>query len=630
LKTVCHEVAMTPLKGSNWLAIHLLRKGLQLTMGQALMFLILALQMPAVRAGASVADGGDLEQGRRIFQEGMLPSGSPLTGMRFGNATVSGKLAACANCHRRSGMGSVEGDIQMSPINGRFLFAQSGDKALATMDPRVGKRMNQVHEPYNDESLANAIRRGVNNGGREMNVMMPRYALGDSEMKALIAYLRQLSGQWSPGVSAETIHFATVITPGVEPERRKVLLDMMSTAFAQKNGSTANPRLAGGRRRMVSAAEMVLGTQRKWQLEVWDLQGPPETWAAQLQEYYRRQPVFAVISGLSNTTWEPVHAFCEHEQVPCWFPSVDLPPVTAQAFYPVYFSRGVMLEADVLAKHLLASGAQRPQRLVQIYRDDYMGRGAAMALRRALAGSGIALDDRPLTDAEPESFHRAVSGINDKDNLMFWLRPADLAALDKVAPTPAGASYFSGRLGGGENGPYPAAWKGSARLVYPYEMPERREANLAYFHQWLKLRNLPLVDEPLQSEIYFALNFLTDTVAEMLDNLYRDYLLERAENMVSRREGGKAEEEVRARDAVILRDRGMGRVAMDDADERSAPAGAEPLRVRSFQGKNAGTTLYPRLSLGSSQRFASKGGYIAHFAGDDSDRLVAESGWIVP
>jgi hypothetical protein len=355
---------------------------------------------------------------------------------------------------------------------------------------------------------------------------------------------------------------------------------------------------------MVSAAEMVLGTQRNWQLEVWDLQGPPETWAQQLQDSYRRQPVFAVVSGLSNSTWEPVHDFCEREHVPCWFPSVDLPPVTENAFYPVYFSRGVTLEAEVLAKHLRGKGGQR---LVQVYRDDHMGRGAAQALRRALDGSGIALEDRILRDAEPEALRRALSGVNDKDNLMFWLRPADLAALDKVAPAPA---YFSGRLAGGEHAPFPAAWKGSARLVYPYELPEKREANLAYFHQWLKLRNLELVDEPLQSEIYFALNFLTDTIAEMLDNLYRDYLLERAENMVSQREGGKAEDEVRARDAVILRGIGAG--------------------GRAFQVKSEGTTIYPRLSLGSSQRFASKGGYIAHFASVDGDRLVADSGWIVP
>jgi hypothetical protein len=39
---------------------------------------------------------------------------------------------------------------------------------------------------------------------------------------------------------------------------------------------------------------------------------------------------------------------------------------------------------------------------------------------------------------------------------------------------------------------------------------------------------------------------------------------------------------------------------------------------------------YPRLSLAPSQRFASKGGYLARFEGASGSRLVADSDWIVP
>ncbi len=555
----------------------------------------------------------EVEIGRRIYQEGILPSGALLQGVRMTGSVVSGAAAACVTCHRRSGMGGVEGDIQVSPINGRFLYAQRGDKALATMDPRVGKRMNQAHAPYDDESLGIAIRRGINNSGREMSVVMPRYTLGDWEMKALITYLGQLSGQWSPGVTSETIRFATVIAPDVEPERRKALIDMMRTAFNQKNGSTVAANNPRGRRHMTSAAEFVLGTERKWELDIWELQGAPESWGGQLDEHYRQQPVFALVSGLSNSTWQPVHDFCEREQVPCWFPSVDLPPAT-QAFYPVYFSRGVALEAGVLARHLTDKGHQRPQRLVQVYRDDTVGRGAALALTQALTGSGIAVEDRVLPDGSLEALRKAMAGIRTKDNVMLWLRPADMSTLGKIPP-PATA-YFSVVLSGGEHGPFPAAWKGRARLVYPYELPDKRQTHLAYFHQWLEMRKLALVDERLQSEVFFALNFLTDTVAEMLDNLYRDYLMERAENMVSKYEGGKAEEQARARDALKLSARSM--------------VGAQAGMVEETGSGRSGTTIYPRLSLGPTQRFASKGGYIVRFASPASDSLVAESGWIVP
>ncbi|WP_435626668.1 c-type cytochrome [Candidatus Ferrigenium straubiae] len=568
------------------------------------------MAFPAHAAGPTPS-ADELEAGRRIYQEGILPSGASLKGVRAGGAVV-GAAAACMSCHRRSGMGAVEGGIQVPPINGRFLFAQREDRVLAIMDTRSGKRMNQAHDPYTDQSLDKAIRRGMNNRGQEMNVVMPRYELGDREAQALIAYLKQLSDQWSPGVTADTIRFATVITPEVEPERRRLLVDMMRSAFVQKNGSTVTSRQAGRRRHMTSAAEMVLGTERTWQLEVWELQGAPETWAGQLDEFYRRQPVFAVVSGLSNSTWEPVHDFCECERVPCWFPSVSLPPVKEQAFYPVYFSRGVTLEADVLAKHLL-SGGKPPRRLVQVYRDDYVGRGAAQAMRQSLSGSGVTVEDRVLQGDGPDALRRALADAGEKDSLMFWLRQSDLAMLDQVMP--AAGAYFSARLGGGEHGHFPVAWKDSVRLVYPYELPEKRAINLSYFHQWLQLRRIALVDEPLQAEIFFALNFLTDTVAEMLDNLYRDYLLERAESMVSQREGGKAEAEAR--------DRGLLRTA-GGAIGRQGGEGTAPL------GRHESTTIYPRLSLGQTQRFASKGGYIVRFAGKDDDRLVAESDWLVP
>lgn len=587
--------------------------------GMALLLLGTAWVLPVFGAEHPVA--AEVEMGRRIYQEGILPSGATLKGMRNGGATVSGAAAACVACHRRSGMGSVEGDIQVPPITGNALFG-GGDKVIATMDPRSGKAWNQKHDPYTEKTLANAIRLGVNNSGRDMNVAMPRYALGEPEMKALAAYLRQLSMQWSPGVTADTIRFATVITPDVAPERKKALTDMMRAAFTQKNASTVNGRQAGGRRHMVTAAEMVLGTERAWKLDVWELQGAPETWAAQLDEHYRSQPVFALLSGLSGSTWAPVHEFCERTQVPCWFPSVDLPP-TAKAFYSVYFSQGVTLEAEVLARHLLAiKKTQKLQQVVQIYRDDPVGRGAAQALSQALAGSGIKVENRVLDGDAPDGLRRVLANIQGKASVMFWLRQGDLATLDKVAP-PIGAAYFSARLAGDERTLFPASWKGIAHLVYPYELPEQRETNLAYFHQWLKLRNLPLVDEPLQSEIYFSLNFLTDTLAEMLNNLYRDYLLERAESMISKRENSKAEEEGRARDAL----RQPARSALIRAKADLVGEGAQS---GSVSGKREGTTIYPRLSLGQTQRVASKGGYIVHFADADSDRVIAETEWIVP
>jgi predicted outer membrane protein len=558
-----------------------------------------------------------IDAGRRIYLEGVLPSGKALTGRRFGDTVVAGREAACVNCHRRSGMGSVEGDILIEPITGNYLFMAPDKTMLATMDPRRGKSFNQAHVPYDDKTLARAVRDGATVGGRSMHGMMPRYSLDAASQAALIAYLRQLSVKWSPGVDDDTIRFATIITPGVDAARRQVMIDMLRIAFTQKNASTAGGHQTSGRRHMVSAAEMVLGTPRKWLLDVWELQGAPETWPQQLEEFYRRAPVFAVVSGLAGTTWAPVEQFCESREIPCWFPSIDLPPAGAST-YTLHFSRGVLLEADVLAQYLKAMPDKRPARLVQIYRDDPVGHAAAQAIGDRLAGSGIEVVDRPLAagDANANPITRELTAAKPGDAMMLWLQGEDIAHLAQL-PAPGVATYFSAQLAGGEHG-MPVAWKPNAHLLYPYELPQKRVMNLNYFHSWLRARHLPLVNELMQSEVYFAVAFLSDTLAEMLDNLYRPYLLERAENMIGKREGSKAEEETRDRQA-------LRRQALQ-AIKVSQPGTPEPEML----GVRQSTTVFPHLALGPGQRFASKGAYIVRYADAHSDTIVAETGWIVP
>jgi len=73
-----------------------------------------------------------------------------------------------------------------------------------------------------------------------------------------------------------------------------------------------------------------------------------------------------------------------------------------------------------------------------------------------------------------------------------------------------------------------------------------------------------------------------------------------------------------------------------DLERKHGPLTAdESVRIhfadqQSYQGKSQGTTIYPHLSLGPGQRFASKGAYIVRFADEKSDKLIAESDWIIP
>ncbi len=529
-----------------------------------------ALLVLLASAAVSASAADVLEQGRRIYQEGLLPSGKPLQGMRFDNVPVEGAAAACIGCHRRSGLGGVEGNSLVPPISAPFLFP--GDEKPTVSDPRYPARLVRLHEPYTDASLAKTIRTAETLAGAKMNIMMPRYALNDRDMHALTTYLHQLSGAVSPGVGARSLKFALIIASGVEADRRQVLLDMVKTYFLHRNVSWRP-----GGRHMRMGADLLDRTEREWQLAVWELQGPEQTWGKQLAAYYAREPVFAVISGLSNTSWAPVHKFCQHERMPCLFPSVDL-SATHEDLYPFYFSKGTALEAELLAAYLRTQTGQKPHTLVQVYRDDAVSRGGAEALAHALAGSGIKLKTVILKDAAPNALSAVVKGLSSEETPMFWLHPSDLAALNELTP-PAQlkAAYFSAVLA---KDPKPALfssnWKPIAHLLYPFELSNQRLARVSAMKRWLTTYNLPVVDERLQSEVLFDMFLLAGTTSQMLDNLYRDYLVE---------------------------------------------------QVESYLGSVINLTVYPSLGLSTGQRFVSKSGYIAHF---DNNKLVAESGRIVP
>jgi hypothetical protein len=597
-------------------------------LARAKLALLLLAGLPAWAAAdaASSDSAALLAVGQRLYIQGLRADGSALEGRRIDRTQVSGAAAACVNCHRRSGMGQVEGDAMVPPISGTYLYAPAGDKPVATMDPHVSKMFNEAHPPYTPETFANAMRNGVNNRGRAMKNLMPHFDLTALELEALGAYLKQLSAQWSPGATQTNVHFATVITPEVDPLRRKTFIDMMRRIVRQKNGSTVTAKTDRSRHHMVSAAEMMLGTERTWTLDIWELQGAPETWDAQLAQHYRDKPVFALLSGLSDANWQPVHDFCDHQQVPCWFPSVDVP---GQGFsnYDLYFSSGMKLEAALLARHLRDS-TQAPKSLVQIYRNGDAASTAVQALETALAGSATQTRNVQLrADLEPlEAMRQALGAVQPQDTVVFWLGAQDLVWLNQTAPK-AQTVYFSTRLAKGGLEKLNPAWKAQAHVMYPYELPTLRAKNLDYFRSWLAMGKLALVDEAMQSEVFFAMNFMSDTLAEMLNNLYRDYLVERAENMLGKREGAKSEQETRDRVALgregdLLRK--LGPMTMNDAARIQIPSPG------AAGAKSVGTTMYPNLNLAPDQRFASKGGYIVRFGEVGGNAWVAESDFIVP
>ena len=550
----------------------LCRQFLGLLTSRLFFSLLCIFSVTVVQAESLSASPEEIELGRRIYLEGVLASGEPLKAIRQNTVQLEGKSAACESCHRRSGMGSLEGNVHVPPISGRFLYASVDDRALALVDTRQAKDITRAHVSYDEKSLAKAIREGVHVSGREMSILMPHYALTDKEIKAISAYLNQLSNSLSLGVSDDSVHFATIITPDVDPKKSAVMVEMLRHAFEQRNSSQ---QTYSGRMRM--PLDLIPRKLRNWDLSVWELKGASDTWGAQLIELNKKDPVFAVISGLSVGTWNPIDQFCQQEKLPCLLPNVVSPPENP-SYYSLYFSRGVGLEAEVLARYLKDKGKKAPHRIVQIYRDNEVGLNAAKAFTQAMAGSEIIVENHVLTGVKQDDLKVATKGVSSKDSVMLWLSSSDLAVFNKFMAKQVPQNVFVSGYLTSENYSFNSkALNPHLRVVYPYELGDKRKKNVAAMKEWLKSWRLPLVDEPFQTEVFFDALFLTDLTSQMLDNLYRDYLIERAEDMLS-------------------------------------------------LGSNV--SAYPHLSLSRGQRFASKGAYIARI-GDDG-KLIADSAYIVP
>lgn len=77
----------------------------------------------------------------------------------------------CAGCHGLDGRGAREGKLAAPDITPAVLRA------------------------YTQGLLARAITRGFDSSGRELGSLMPRWALSESELEDLLAYLKRLGAR---------------------------------------------------------------------------------------------------------------------------------------------------------------------------------------------------------------------------------------------------------------------------------------------------------------------------------------------------------------------------------------------------------------------------------------------------
>lgn len=551
---------------------------------------LVLLLIPLACAAAEKApgpSGDEIAQGARIYREGILPSGGHLRVAMKGGGAVPGLTFSCASCHLRGGFGAYEEGVLYPAINGDTLFAPL---------PRIYKGIVQeglLRPAYTDQTLAEVLRTGRDPNGKLLSDAMPRYQFSDDELRVLIAYLKALSSGGSPGVTDTSIRFATVISEDVPQASRDAIFAVLDRYFTLKNNqirSFENPRNAKSR---LMSENMMLSrelTGRSLQLSRWVLKGPPETWRGQLEEYNRKDPVFALLGGIVGGAWEPVHRFCEENRIPCLFPNTELPVISNSDWYTLYQSKGFYQEGEGAARFLAELDESPKGPVLQLVRRSDQGKALAEGFRHTWNDLGQSVPvvtlDLPGGPADRKFLERIVAREKPAV-LLLWDDASALPGVESLAGLNGRPELviLSSRYLGDAIWDLKEPIRGFTYLTYPFAFSVKLQlAGMQFQVREDRQPTLKRADLPVKGELQ-KLVTQTNALTQMLTGLLMDL---------------------------------KGRYYRDNLLDVTAMAAelAHP--------------LYGRVTFATDRRYASQGCYVVQLSKGDNPELVKKSRWLAP
>ena len=540
--------------------------------------------LPAI---ADLSREESLRLGEQLYRNGLLSSGKPVTAIVQGDNEVEGTMFSCESCHMRSGLGSYEGGVLTTPTNGAILYSSQFNvrQPTAAQLKTIPAYLLPLYQApprrpaYTDETLAVALRDGIDPTGRAFHGVMPRYLLDDREMALLINYLKNLSPEFSPGVTKTTLRFATVVTENVRKEEREAMLTPLESYVRGRNSKakTFESRVKYG-----FYAEWMDLAYRRLELDIWELKGPPETWRSQLEEYYRKGPVFALLGGITNGTWKPVHDFSEAQRIPCLLPITDDPVISETDWYTLYFSKGFYQEGEAAARFLGSTkNLQADMNVLQIFRETGEGRALSAGFQETWQKLGHKPPvNRILRAGETitTDFLQQLAAAEKPAAILLWVGPEAVRLLEGI---PANANlpdmlFLSATMLEQKLKSLPEPLRDITYITYPYALPADKVAR----QQLKPAKDAQLIsDRKIARKMNALALLLTDSLMMMRENFYRERFFE----------------------------------VIDMFQDRPQPYSGD----------------YYRFSFGPGQRYAAKGCYIVQLTHGTAPELVKKSEWVI-
>jgi ABC-type branched-subunit amino acid transport system substrate-binding protein len=266
------------------------------------------LVSPLIAGGLSPLE----KQGREIYRG---PKGSStdqvVAVMGKDLVEVPATIVPCVGCHGHDGLGRVEGGVIPSNITWDVLSK-----------PYPVKRADgREHPPYDERSLKRAFTMGIDPGGNELHLSMPRYRMTHKAAEALVAYLKTLGSEPAPGVDDTRVRLGVILPPAGPLNGMGDVIRQVLSAYADQIS-----RRGGIYGRRVEMVFLV----------------PPPTPDARLEairSFLERDDIFALTASFLSGADQAVASLVQELEVPL-LAAFNLHPFETLTFHRYIFAIG--------------------------------------------------------------------------------------------------------------------------------------------------------------------------------------------------------------------------------------------------------------------------------------------------
>ena len=250
------------------------------------------------------------KRGKQIYLRGTSPSGAEMTAaLAEGSVEVPASTLSCVGCHGFDGRGNSEGGVTPSNISWEALTTPYG----------VTHPDGRKHPPYTGRSLALAVSAGLDPAGNKLASPMPLYRLSREDMADLIAYMKRLGKDPDPGLGDTSITLGTALpSSGPLAGAGQAVRAVLEACVAEINGQ-------GG------------VYNRKLELRVADCGDDSTGTASHIEQFLRKEQVFAMLGAFVAGADKQAATIMEHEETPLIGPLSLFPrngfPLNRYVFY---------------------------------------------------------------------------------------------------------------------------------------------------------------------------------------------------------------------------------------------------------------------------------------------------------